>query len=130
MLARVEQGFTWLKMLRVFRLLEDVPGTQNPHKEGMLTDKGIALISEYLQMVHEAVVDDIPLSADNFVGRNLDNMTRQAKSLEKVNLAWIEEPINWAQTENLKALRQRIDTPIATGENMFACESFRILCDA
>ena len=129
-LARVEQGFTWLKMLRVFRLLEDVPGTQNPHKEGMLTDKGIALITDYLQMVREAVGDDIPLSADHFVGRNLDNMTRQAKSLEKVNLAWIEEPINWAQTENLKALRQRIDTPIAAGENMFACESFRILCDA
>ena len=129
-LARVEQGFTWLKMLRVFRLLEDVPGTQNPHKEGMLTDKGIALITDYLQMVREAVGDDMPLSADHFVGRNLDNMTRQAESLERVNLAWIEEPINWSQTEDLKALRQRIDTPIATGESMFARESFKILCDA
>ena len=129
-LARVEQGFTWLKMLRVFRLLEGVPGVQNPHKEGMLTDKGVALITDYLQMVREAVGDDMPLSADHFVGRNLDNMTRQAKALEKVNLAWIEEPINWSQTDDLKALRQRIDTPIATGESMFARENFRILCDA
>ena len=56
-------------------------------------------------MVCEAVGDDIPLSANHLVGRNLDNMTRQAKSQEKVNLAWIEGPINWAQTENLKALR-------------------------
>jgi L-alanine-DL-glutamate epimerase-like enolase superfamily enzyme len=129
-LARVEQGFTWLKMLRVFSLLEDIPDTQNPHKEGMLTDKGIALITDYLQMVREAVGDDIPLSADHFVGRNLDNMTRQAQALEKVNLAWIEEPINWSQTEDLKALRQRIDTPIAAGESMFARESFKTLCDA
>ncbi|QXD23490.1 mandelate racemase/muconate lactonizing enzyme family protein [Opitutia bacterium ISCC 51] len=128
-LARVEQGFTWLKMLRVFRLLEDVPGTQNEYKEGMLTDKGIALIADYLQMVREAVGDDMPISADHFVGRNLDNMTRQAKALEKTNLAWIEEPINWAQTQDLKALRGRIDTPIATGESMFARESFKILCD-
>lgn len=128
-LARVEQGFTWLKMLRVFRLLEDVPGTQNPHKEGMLTDKGIALIADYLQMVREAVGDDMPISADHFVGRNLDNMTRQAKALKKTNLAWIEEPINWSQTQDLKALRNRIDTPIATGESMFARENFKILCD-
>jgi len=129
-LSRVEQGFTWLKMLRVFRLLEGVPGAQNPHKEGMLTNKGVALITDYLQMVREAVGDDMPLSADHFVGRNLANMTRQAKALEKVNLAWIEEPINWSQTDDLKALRQRIDTPIATGESMFARENFKILCDA
>lgn len=128
-LARVEQGFTWLKMLRVFRLLEGVPGTHNEHKEGMLTDKGVALIADYLQMVREAVGDDMPISADHFVGKNLDNMTRQAQALEKTNLAWIEEPINWAQTQDLKALRNRIDTPIATGESMFARESFKILCD-
>ncbi|MDA9763933.1 MAG: mandelate racemase/muconate lactonizing enzyme family protein [Opitutales bacterium] len=128
-LARVEQGFTWLKMLRVFRLIEDVPGTLNEHKEGMLTDKGVALIADYLQMVREAVGEDMPIAADHFVGRNLDNMTLQAQALKKTNLAWIEEPINWAQTQDLKALRNRIDTPIATGESMFARESFKILCD-
>ena len=128
-LARVEQGFTWLKMLRVFRLLEDVPGTLNEHKDGMLTDKGIAIVVEYIQMIRDAVGDDMPISVDHFVGRNLDNMTRQANALEPFKLAWIEEPINWAETQDLKTLRNRINTPIATGESMYARESFKILCD-
>lgn len=128
-LARVEQGFTWLKLLRVFRLLEDVPGTLSEYKEGMLTEKGIAIVVEYLQMIRDAVGDDMPVSVDHFVGRNLDNMTRQAKALEPVKLAWIEEPINWAETQDLKALRNRIDTPIATGESMYSRESFKVLCD-
>jgi L-alanine-DL-glutamate epimerase-like enolase superfamily enzyme len=56
-------------------------------------------------------------------------MTRQANALEPMKLAWIEEPINWAETQDLKVLRNRIDTPIATGESMYARESFKILCD-
>jgi L-alanine-DL-glutamate epimerase-like enolase superfamily enzyme len=124
-----EQGFTWLKMLRVYKLLEDVPDTLNEHKEGMLTEKGITIIADYLQMVRDAVGHEIEISADHFVGRNLDNMTRQAIAVEKTGLAWIEEPIKWTQTEDLKMLRNRIETPIATGEDMYARESFKILCD-
>ena len=87
------------------------------------------LIADYLQMVREAVGDKMPISADHFVGRNLDNMTRQAQALEKTKLAWIEEPISWTETADLRALRNRIDTPIASGESVFARESFKVLCD-
>lgn len=123
------QGYTWLKMTRVGNVLKDVPGTLEPGNKQMLTSKGIEVVAEYLQMIRDTVGDEIAVSADHFVGRNLENMTRQAHALEQTRLAWIEEPVNWKETMQLKALRDAINTPIATGESMFAFESFQVLID-
>ena len=128
--TRVEdQGYTWLKMTRVFNVLKEVPGSLEPNNQQILTSKGIDIVTEYLQMVRDTVGEAVEISADHFVGRNLENMTRQAHALKPVGLAWMEEPINWKQTLQLKALREAVDTPIATGENMFALESFQQLID-
>jgi len=124
-----DQGYTWLKMTRVFNVLKDVPGTLEPGNKQMLTQKGIDVVAEYLQMIRDTVGATIEISADHFVGRNLENMTRQAHALEPTKLAWIEEPLNWKETMQLKALREAINTPIATGESMFAFESFQQLID-
>ena len=125
----LEQGYTWLKMTRIYNVLKDVPGTLEPGNNQMLTSKGIEVVAEYLQMIRHTVGDEIAICADHFVGRNLENMTRQAHALAPTRLAWIEEPINWKETMQLKALREAINTPIATGESMFALESFRELID-
>ena len=124
-----DQGYTWLKMTRVFNVLKGLPETLEPDNQQILTPKGIEIVAEYLQMVRDTVGEEVEISADHFVGRNLENMTRQAHALKSVGLAWMEEPINWKQTLQLKALREAVDTPIATGENMFALESFQQLID-
>ncbi|MDA0349653.1 MAG: mandelate racemase/muconate lactonizing enzyme family protein [Verrucomicrobia bacterium] len=129
--TRVEdQGYTWLKMTRVGNVLKDVPGIYQAGSRDQLSDKGIGIVANYLQMIRDTVGADVEISVDHFVGRNLENMTRQGNALERSRLAWIEEPIKWTETEQLKALRNAINTPIATGEDMFARESFRVLCDS
>ena len=125
----LNQGYTWLKMTRVFNVLKDVPGTMEPGNPQMLTSKGIDIVAAYLQMIRETVGDQVEISADHFVGRNLENMIRQAHALEPTGLAWIEEPIHWQETMQLKTLREAVKTPIATGENMFALDSFQELID-
>lgn len=124
-----EQGYSWLKMTRIYNVLKDLPGTLDPRNEQMLTSKGIDEVAEYLQMIRDTVGDEVAISADHFVGRNLENMTRQGHALEPIHLAWIEEPIHWKETMQLKALRDVINTPIATGESMFSLESFQVLID-
>jgi L-alanine-DL-glutamate epimerase-like enolase superfamily enzyme len=124
-----DQGYTWLKMTRVFNVLKDVPGTLEYENKQMLTDKGLEVVAEYLQMIRNTVGTKIAISADHFVGRNLENMTQVGHALEPTGLAWIEEPINWKETMQLKALREAINTPIATGESMFALGSFKKLID-
>lgn len=128
---RVDQeGFTWLKMTRVFKVLEGIPGTVvGGGRSGDLTDKGITIVADYLKMVRDTVGSNIAISADHFVGRTLNNMVRQGHALESARLAWIEEPVDWRQPEQLKTLRNTIHTPIAVGENMYGRESFKLLCD-
>ncbi len=125
----LDQGFTWLKKTRVFNVLKDMPGTLEPGNPQMLTSKGIEVVADYLQMIRDTVGDQVEICADHFVGRNLENMSRQGQALERTRLAWIEEPISWQETMQLKALREAINTPIATGENMFGLESFQVLID-
>ena len=48
-----QQGFTWLKMTRVFNVLKDVPGTLESDDKQMLTSKGIELVADYLQMIRD-----------------------------------------------------------------------------
>ena len=130
-LTRVkQQGFTWLKMTRVYKVLDGVPGIFKDGNRNLLNDKGIGIVADYLQMIRETVGDEVEICADHFVGKNLENMTRQGMALERTRMAWIEEPVSWLETAELKALRKAIRTPIATGENMFGLDSFKVLCDA
>ena len=132
-----EQGYTWLKMTRVYKVLEDVPGTleetrgdqQDSRSLAMLTEKGIRIVAEYLQMVRDTVGDEVEISADHFVGRNVNNMTRVGHALASTKMAWIEEPVSLRDVNQLKALRDAIDSPIATGEEIYGREYFQTLCD-
>jgi L-alanine-DL-glutamate epimerase-like enolase superfamily enzyme len=41
----------------------------------------------------------------------------------------MEEPISWTKADQLKLIKEAVETPIATGENMFGRESFQALYD-
>ncbi|MCZ6672218.1 MAG: mandelate racemase/muconate lactonizing enzyme family protein [Verrucomicrobia bacterium] len=128
--TRVEdQGYTWLKMTRVRNVLEDVSGIYEGGSREQLSEKGISIVADYLHMIRELVGPEVAISADHFVGRNLENMTKLGHALERTHMAWIEEPVDWTRIDLLKALRKAINSPIAVGENMYARESFQELCD-
>jgi len=150
----VDQGFTWLKMHPGIEVYKDVPGTTVNTKyiqglnggnvDGFLsyrntrhaftgiqvTDKGLDLLSNYVEQIRDAVGYDIPLSADHFGHFDVNNCIRVANALERFRLASLEDFVPWDNTEQLKHITDSINSPTITGEDIFGKEAFRVLCDA
>src|SRR5579885_625013 len=137
--ARKEQGFTWLKMDLGVDLVSDTPGAvtrpadvslpQGARVEHMftgieLTEKGVALMCDYVATVREQVGMDIPLSADHFGHIGVNSCIRLGKALEKYNLAWLEDMVPWQYSDLLKEIADAVDIPILTGEDIYLKEGF------
>jgi L-alanine-DL-glutamate epimerase-like enolase superfamily enzyme len=140
---RMEQGFTWLKMDLGYDLIEGTPGTvshpadvtskttgrtQHFFTGVELTDKGIAMMSDYVAAIREVVGMDVPLSADHFGHMGVNSCIRLGKALEKHNLAWLEDMVPWQFSDQLKEIKDAVNIPIATGEDIFLKEPFIELC--
>jgi len=141
--ARMEHGFTFLKMDLGFGLVQRTPGAVTspsglsprelrltPHMfTGIeLTDKGIAMMADYVAAVRETIGMEIPLAADHFGHIGVNSCIRLGKALEKYNLAWLEDLIPWQHTELWKEITNSINVPTLTGEDIYLKESFAELC--
>ena len=93
-----------------------------------ITEKGLAMMAEYVSAVRDVVGMDIPLSADHFGPLSVNSCIRLGKALTKYNLSWLEDMIPWQETELLKKIADAVDIPILTGEDIFLKESFEVLC--
>ncbi len=137
-------GLTWLKMDLGADMVADQPGTvtvrsglsewektQVPHPllAMEVTDKGIALLEEYVAAVRDAVGIEIPLSMDHLGHLGVKSIIRLGKAYEKYNLAWMEDVIPWQYTDLLKQISTESPTPILTGEDIYLKENFRVLCE-
>ena len=140
---RRDEGFTWLKMDLGVDLVGDVPGAVNKPEDVslaqhervehmftgiQLTDKGAALMGDYVGQVREMVGMDIPLSADHFGHIGVKSCIRLGKALEKYNMAWLEDMVPWQYTDLLKEIRSAIGVPLLTGEDIYLKEPFMELC--
>ena len=137
---RRDQGFTWLKMDLGVDLLDGQPGTLvhpatvkgdgvSSNTQHMFTGieispKGIEKMAEYVAVIRDYVGDDIPLSADHFGHIGVNSCIRLGRALEKFNLAWLEDMIPWQQTDLLKEIKQAINIPLLTGEDIYLKENF------
>lgn len=142
MKKRMELGFTYLKMDLGMGLVSDQPDTVTGPKEvdmrmlehpftGIeLTDKGIALMAEYVAQVREIIGMEIPLAADHFGHIGVNSCIRLGKALEKYNMAWLEDMVPWFYTDLLKKITDAVDVPILTGEDIYLKEGFAKLVDA
>jgi len=141
--ARKEQGFTWLKMDLGVDLVGKVPGAVThpadvPLAQGgrvqhmftgiEITDKGAELMGDFVAAVREQVGMDIPLSADHFGHIGVKSCIKLGKALQKYNMAWLEDMIPWQYTDLLKEIREHIDIPLLTGEDIYLKEPFMELC--
>ncbi len=125
------EKFSWIKMTRCFRIVNATPGGYIKTTTDTLSEKGIQALVEYFSKVRDLVGYDLPVSADHFgASRDLNSMIRLGKALEPFRLAWIEDPLNWRMTHQLKTLSDTIETPVLTGENIYLKEPFMKLCDA
>jgi L-alanine-DL-glutamate epimerase-like enolase superfamily enzyme len=137
-------GLTWLKMDLGVEMVSDTPGTVTapsgltPWEETQLehplvamevTDKGIAMLEQYVAAVRDAVGMEIPLSMDHLGHLGVKSIIRLGKAYEKYNLSWLEDVIPWTETELLKQISDESPTPILTGEDIYLKEPFRVLCE-
>lgn len=136
---RKEQGFTWLKMDLGIDLMKDVPGTIT-RPEGVsisgtaniehmftgieITPKGIDTMADFVATVREYVGYDIPLSCDHFGHIGVNSCIRLGRALEKYNIAWLEDMVPWKYTDLLKEIKQSVNIPLATGEDIYLHEGF------
>jgi L-alanine-DL-glutamate epimerase-like enolase superfamily enzyme len=143
MRKRMEQGFTWLKMDLGVDLVENVPGALTrpsgvsdldleftPHMfTGIeISDKGIALMADYVAEIREIVGMEIPLCADHFGQIGVNSCIRLGRAFERFNLEWLEDMIPWQYTELWKQITSSIGTPTLTGEDIYLKEEFIKLC--
>jgi L-alanine-DL-glutamate epimerase-like enolase superfamily enzyme len=140
---RIDRGFTFLKMDVGIGLIRDISGTlcapmgnldtsnlMHPFTGIRLTDKGIQLLSEYVQAVREIIGYEIPLAADHFGHIGIEDCIRLARALDRYNLAWLEDMVPWEFTDQYVRLSNSCATPICTGEDIYCKEEFVKLFDA
>jgi L-alanine-DL-glutamate epimerase-like enolase superfamily enzyme len=134
---RVADGFTFFKADVGVNLIRDVPGTtvypsgadvngSTVHMfTGMeLTDKGIALLAEYMAKVREAAGWQVPIATDHFGHIGVNSCIRLGRAFEKFNLAWMEDFIPWNYTDLWKKITDAIEVPTLTGEDIYLTEGF------
>jgi L-alanine-DL-glutamate epimerase-like enolase superfamily enzyme len=136
-------GITWLKMDLGIEMVADTTGTvtnptdiqqwgmyQQPHPllAMEVTEKGIAMLEEYVAAVRGAVGMEIPLSMDHLGHIGVKSIIRLGKAYEKYNLSWMEDVIPWTYTDLLKQISDESPTPILTGEDIYLKAPFEVLC--
>ena len=140
---RMDRGITWLKVDLGIDLLDGAPGTVT-QPSGMsrqelsstqhmftgieVTDKGIAMMADYVAAVREIVGMEIPLAADHFGHIGVNSCIRLGRALEKFNMAWLEDMIPWQYTDLWKQITDSIGVPTLTGEDIYLKEPFIELC--
>jgi L-alanine-DL-glutamate epimerase-like enolase superfamily enzyme len=60
---------------------------------------------------------------------NLAQAQRMGAEYDEVGVSWFEEPFPPEETDNYLALRPKLKTPLAAGENEFGVQGFRELID-
>ena len=137
MQRRIADGFTFFKVDVGVNLIQKTPGTMvypagadiggsTVHMfTGLeLTDKGIALMAEYMARVREAAGWQVPIATDHFGHIGVNSCIRLGKAFEKYNLAWMEDFVPWQYTDLWKKITDAIETPTLTGEDIFLKEGF------
>lgn len=138
---RMDRGYSYLKMDLGVQLVQKTPGTVTSPKEVDLrmlehpftgieiTDKGISMMADFVAQVREVIGMEIPLAADHFGHVGVNSCIRLAKTLEKYNMAWLEDMVPWFYTDLQKKITDAVDVPILTGEDIYLKEEFAKLCD-
>jgi L-alanine-DL-glutamate epimerase-like enolase superfamily enzyme len=138
---RLEQGFTFIKMDLGINLVRNVSGTltyplkdtpwnaKHPFTGIQVTDKGAAKVAERLAAAREAVGWEVPIAVDHLGHVGVNSGIKLAKALEPYQPAWMEDLVPWEYTDQLKEIKQAIQTPLLTGEDIYLLDHFKPLID-
>ena len=138
------QGFTWLKMDLGIHLIPesdkklvnnkfwDGAGGQynlreymgygwreHPFTQVQLTDKACDDLAAIVEKIRNIVGYEIPLSTDHYGHFDVNNTIRMGRALEKYRLAWLEDTTQWYRFDQMKTIKDALETPICTGEDIY-----------
>lgn len=80
---------------------------------------------EAVQVVRQVVGPDVTLMVDANQGWDVNYTIRIGRKLESFDLYWIEEPIAHDDLVGHAQIAAALDTPIASGENLYSPQGFR-----
>ena len=141
---RTAQGFRFLKMdLGVAGLagqgnvvrppamtatgLRGMPRSPHQFSGGQITDKGLRAIEDYCAAVREGIGWSIPIATDHYGSFNVENIIKLAQTVDKFNLAWLEDTVPWQFADDLLRIKNSCKTPILTGEDIYLADGFKEL---
>jgi L-alanine-DL-glutamate epimerase-like enolase superfamily enzyme len=84
---------------------------------------------EAVRIVRETIGPDVTLMVDSNQGWDVDYTIRIGRQLEQFDLAWIEEPIAHDDLVGHARIAAELDTPLASGENVYSPQGFRDVID-
>jgi L-alanine-DL-glutamate epimerase-like enolase superfamily enzyme len=138
---RIDQGFTFLKYDCGIRSIRNVPGAlsyptkdadwqgKHPFTGIQLSDKGAALMGERFAEARQEVGWEIPIASDHFGHIGVNSCIKLGKALQPYQLAWLEDMVPWEYTDMLKEIKNAIDVPLLTGEDIYLLDGFKPLID-
>ena len=138
---RIDQGFTFLKYDCGIQNIRKVPGTlsypqgdtnwygKHPFTGIQLSDKGAALLGERFAEARQAVGWEIPIAADHFGHISVNSCIKLGKAVQPYQVAWLEDMVPWEYTDMLKEIKNAVDVPLLTGEDIYLLDSFKPLID-
>ena len=138
---RIEQGFTFLKYdCGIKSIIREPRALSYPTKETnwygkhpftgiQLSDKGAALLAERFAEARKAVGWEIPIAADHFGHIGVNSCIKLGKALQPYQLAWLEDMVPWEYTDMLKEIKNAVDVPLLTGEDIYLLKGFKPLID-
>ncbi|MBN1803850.1 MAG: mandelate racemase/muconate lactonizing enzyme family protein [Sedimentisphaerales bacterium] len=138
---RFDQGFTFLKMDCGIQHIRNISGAlsyptkdanwfaKHPFTQIQLSDKGAALMAERFAKAREAVGWEIPIASDHFGHISVNSCIKLGKALQPYQLAWLEDMVPWEYTDMLKEIKNAIDVPLLTGEDIYLLDGFKPLID-
>ena len=138
---RIEQGFTFLKYDCGIRSIRRIDGAlsypsrganwygKHPFTGIQLSDKGAALLGERFAEAREEVGWQVPIAADHFGHIGVNSCIKLGKALQPYQPAWLEDMVPWEYTEMLKEIKNAVDVPLLTGEDIYLLDGFKKLID-
>ncbi|MDR2231534.1 MAG: mandelate racemase/muconate lactonizing enzyme family protein [Tannerella sp.] len=92
---------------------------EHPFTQVQLTDKALEDLAAVVEKIRNIVGYEIPLSTDHYGHFDINNHIRMGRALEKFRLAWIEDGTQWYNFKDLKTLKDALETPVCTGEDIY-----------
>jgi L-alanine-DL-glutamate epimerase-like enolase superfamily enzyme len=120
----VDEGFEALK----FDL--DVPTHDPDTAARRLDNASVEHKVSLVEAVREEIGYDVDLGMDLHWNFTVETASRIGKKLEPYDLAWLEDPVPPEQVEAHRHLRETLDVPVLTGENVMTASRFADLANA